>query len=334
MLDGDACTRRARERAALSPSRPRARARHRHEQVLAYLHGKGVVHRSLGPSSLLLSTSQQDEAARLTVRLVDLGFAASASSLPQEEVESAMRRGASSPLAVLPMLALNDLHGLGYVLLELFLASAAAQVGSRVGEGVPSGQGCPELGEGARGRESRATPRTPHSAAAPGPAPPAHPARSATHGATPTPSPRHRTPPMRTRRARRSCNLSSGWSRTSTRATCAGASASSGSCREQGRGAGPWCRAEVQGRGGEQGRGGRPARVGPLGGSLGHALALKAASEEPTRRSPCRLALDAGTAPRSRRGPARWRCSTRRTARGGACCSRWSTAARASSPAA
>ena len=175
MLDGDACTRRARERAALSPSRPRARARHRHEQVLAYLHGKGVVHRSLGPSSLLLSTSQQDEAARLTVRLVDLGFAASASSLPQEEVESAMRRGASSPLAVLPMLALNDLHGLGYVLLELFLASAAAQVGSRVGEGVPSGQGCPELGEGARGRESRATPRTPHSAAAPGPAPPAHP---------------------------------------------------------------------------------------------------------------------------------------------------------------
>ena len=134
-------THRARERAALSPSR--SRARHRHEQVLAYLHGKGVVHRSLGPSSLLLSTSQQDEAERLTVRLIDLGFAASASSLPQEEVENAMRRGASSPLAVLPMLALNDLHGLGYVLLELFLASAAAQVASRVGEGGPSRRGRP-----------------------------------------------------------------------------------------------------------------------------------------------------------------------------------------------
>ena len=112
-------------------------------QVLAYLHGKGVVHRSLGPSSLLLSTSQQDEAERLTVSLIDLGFAASASSLPQEEVENAMRRGASSPLAVLPMLALNDLHGLGYVLLELFLASAAAQVASRVGEGGPSRRGRP-----------------------------------------------------------------------------------------------------------------------------------------------------------------------------------------------
>ena len=132
----------AQERAALSPSQ--SRARHRHEQVLAYLHGKGVVHRSLGPSSLLLSTSQQDEAERLTVRLIDLGFAASASSLPQEEVENAMRRGASSPLAVLPMLALNDLHGLGYVLLELFLASAAAQVASRGGEGVPSRRACPE----------------------------------------------------------------------------------------------------------------------------------------------------------------------------------------------
>ena len=112
-------------------------------QVLAYLHGKGVVHRSLGPSSLLLSTSQQGEAERLTVRLIDLGFAASASSLPQEEVENAMRRGASSPLAVLPMLALNDLHGLGYVLLELFLASAAAQVASRGGEGVPGRRGVP-----------------------------------------------------------------------------------------------------------------------------------------------------------------------------------------------
>ena len=38
-----------------------------------------------------------------------------------------MRRGASSPLSVLPLLALNDLHGLGYILLEVFLASAAAQ---------------------------------------------------------------------------------------------------------------------------------------------------------------------------------------------------------------
>jgi len=129
------CTPRRTPHAALSPSlfTTTTITIHHHYQVLAYLHGKGVVHRSLGPSSLFLSTNQQDEAERLTVRLVDLGFAASASTLPQEEVENAMRRGASSPLSVLPMLALNDLHGLGYILLELFLSSAAAQVSTRVG---------------------------------------------------------------------------------------------------------------------------------------------------------------------------------------------------------
>jgi len=95
-------------------------------QVVAWLHGKGVVHRSLGPSSLLLSTTDQRAAEMLTVRAIDLGFAATASTVPQDEVERAMQRGAS-PLNVLPVLALNDLHGLGYVLLELYLAAAAAQ---------------------------------------------------------------------------------------------------------------------------------------------------------------------------------------------------------------
>ena len=210
---------------------------------------------------------------------------------------------------------------------------------ARVGEGVPSRRGGPEWARAheAGGRAPRLARHTAPRLQAPHPllTRPQPYARSHAHS-----PPRHRTRPMRTRRAPRSSNLSSGWSRTSTRATCAGASASAGSCREPAHGAGPWCRAlvesraVVESRGGEQGRGGRAARIGPPGGSLGHALALKAASEEPTRQSPCRLALDAGTAPRSRRGPARWRCSTRRTARGGVCCSSWSTAARASSPAA
>ena len=41
--------------------------------------------------------------------------------LSDDEVASAMRRGASSPLSVLPQLALYDLHALGYVLLELIV---------------------------------------------------------------------------------------------------------------------------------------------------------------------------------------------------------------------
>ena len=95
-------------------------------QVLAFLHGRGIVHRSVGPSSLLLSTTDQSAYEQLSVRAIDLGFAASASTLPQDEVDRAIQRGAS-PLNVLPLLALNDLHGLGYVLIELFLATATAQ---------------------------------------------------------------------------------------------------------------------------------------------------------------------------------------------------------------
>lgn len=95
-------------------------------QVLAFLHGRGIVHRSVGPSSLLLSTTDQSAYEQLSVRAIDLGFAASASTLPQDEIDRAIQRGAS-PLNVLPLLALNDLHGLGYVLIELFLATAAAQ---------------------------------------------------------------------------------------------------------------------------------------------------------------------------------------------------------------
>ena len=90
-------------------------------QLLEWLHGAGYAHRSIGPSSLLLSTYDQYQPKKLALRAVDLGFCASASMLSDDEVASAMRRGASSPLAVLPQLALYDLHALGYVLLELIV---------------------------------------------------------------------------------------------------------------------------------------------------------------------------------------------------------------------
>ena len=90
-------------------------------QLLEWLHGAGYAHRSIGPSSLLLSSYDQYQPKKLALRAVDLGFCASASMLSDDEVASAMRRGASSPLAVLPQLALYDLHALGYVLLELIV---------------------------------------------------------------------------------------------------------------------------------------------------------------------------------------------------------------------
>ena len=104
---------------------------------LAFLHGRGIVHRSVGPSSLLLSTTDQNAYEQLSVRAIDLGFAASASTLPQDEIDRAIQRGAS-PLNVLPLLALNDLHGLGYVLIELLLATATAQDAPDKAENVRS----------------------------------------------------------------------------------------------------------------------------------------------------------------------------------------------------
>ena len=71
-------------------------------QLLEWLHGAGYAHRSIGPSSLLLSSYDQYQPKKLALRAVDLGFCASASMLSDDEVASAMRRGASSPLAVLP----------------------------------------------------------------------------------------------------------------------------------------------------------------------------------------------------------------------------------------
>ena len=57
----------------------------------SWLHGQGVVHRSLGTSSLILSTYRQSEAPR--VMAIDLGFATSASRLSADDVASAMARG-------------------------------------------------------------------------------------------------------------------------------------------------------------------------------------------------------------------------------------------------
>jgi len=97
--------------------------------AVAWMHGRGVLHRSLGGSSLLLNTYEQGAASRLGLKVTDFGFAALAAALPEEEVAKALRRGASSPLQVFPLLALNDLHQLGYLLLELVFASLADAAG-------------------------------------------------------------------------------------------------------------------------------------------------------------------------------------------------------------
>lgn len=94
-------------------------------QGVSWLHGQGIVHRSLGSSSLLLSTyDQRTMPGALSVQMIDLGFACTASRLTPDDVQSALSRGASSPLDVFPFLArADDLHALAYVLFELVLGA-------------------------------------------------------------------------------------------------------------------------------------------------------------------------------------------------------------------
>ena len=108
-------------------------------ETVGWLHGQGVVHRSLGSSSLLLSTYDQSASPQqLQVKAIDLGFATTAARIAPSAVASAMARGASSPLDVIPFLArADDLHALAYVLLELVLGAAASAADDGDGGGRP-----------------------------------------------------------------------------------------------------------------------------------------------------------------------------------------------------
>lgn len=44
-------------------------------EALAYCHGRGVAHGSLGPGSILLSTFRDQQARQLIVKLDNFGFA-------------------------------------------------------------------------------------------------------------------------------------------------------------------------------------------------------------------------------------------------------------------
>jgi len=96
-------------------------------ETIGWLHGQGIVHRSLGPSSLLLSTYDQSESPR--VQCIDFGFAVTASRLSEREVASAIGRGAEGLADVIPFLMrADDLHALGYVFLELLLGASSSGV--------------------------------------------------------------------------------------------------------------------------------------------------------------------------------------------------------------
>ena len=106
----------------------KAAAAQRCLEVIAWLHGQGIAHRSLGGASLLLNTyDQRTPPKEVAVSVIDLGFATTAARIAPEEVGAAMQRGAKSPLDVIPFLCrADDLHALAYILLELILSSSVA----------------------------------------------------------------------------------------------------------------------------------------------------------------------------------------------------------------
>eukprot|EP00967_Tisochrysis_lutea_P052913 scaffold65650_cov33-Tisochrysis_lutea.AAC.4 len=61
-------------------------------EALAGLHARGVAHRSLGSSSLLVSTYDQREHSSLRLKLIDFGFATTAALLTPEETSAALRQ--------------------------------------------------------------------------------------------------------------------------------------------------------------------------------------------------------------------------------------------------
>lgn len=94
-------------------------------ETVAWLHGQGIVHRSLSGSSLVLNTfDQRTPPSMLKVSVVDLGYAATSLQLSDEDIKYAMRRGATSPLAAVPLFCrTEDLNGLGYVFMQLLFTS-------------------------------------------------------------------------------------------------------------------------------------------------------------------------------------------------------------------
>ncbi|CBN77912.1 ATP binding protein, putative [Ectocarpus siliculosus] len=87
--------------------------------ALAFMHESGVVHRSLGASSLRVNTLDERYPRQLEVLLSDFGFATRLSEIDDETIRRASSAGATSPLAVSDFLFREDLYSLGYVFLEL-----------------------------------------------------------------------------------------------------------------------------------------------------------------------------------------------------------------------
>ncbi|EME32374.1 ATP binding / protein kinase [Galdieria sulphuraria] len=97
-------------------------------EALEFLHRYRIVHLSLGPQSLLLNTTREDQVHALKVRLRDFGFSRRLSSLDDDSIRRAYAAGASNPRAISNYYYAQDIVLLGYVFLMLTFCSFADSV--------------------------------------------------------------------------------------------------------------------------------------------------------------------------------------------------------------
>jgi hypothetical protein len=90
---------------------------------LGFLHEAGIYHRSLGASSVRLTSVDERFPALAAVKLSDFGFSSRMGALDEETLALAKKCGASTNVAVANFLLGEDLRNLGFVFMELILRS-------------------------------------------------------------------------------------------------------------------------------------------------------------------------------------------------------------------
>jgi len=88
-------------------------------QALGFIHDRGLIHRSLGAASLLVNTLDENFHLSLEVKLRDLGFAKSLTSLDEKALKKARDKGAITPGEIARYLQREDLAAMGYIFLQL-----------------------------------------------------------------------------------------------------------------------------------------------------------------------------------------------------------------------
>jgi len=92
-------------------------------ESLSFLHNAGIIHRSLGASSLRLSTTDDRRAKELKVKISDFGFSQYLLEIDDETLRRAQKYGATSSADIVNFFTGEDLYNLGYVFLELIFSS-------------------------------------------------------------------------------------------------------------------------------------------------------------------------------------------------------------------